>query len=181
MIQRASRERNFQPPEFVHWPDGYTPDDASVYAHNELIIPAAPDRIWEWLVRARQWPHWYPNSWRVEILKRTRRGTHREQLSSGTKFTWITFGLPIQATVDPCEKPTTIGWKFETRWWAGAARGYHIWFIEPHPHGCRVVTEETELGLLPRLLRFILQSAVPFSHQLWLQRLSKNAIQGPPL
>ena len=58
------------PSEFVHWPDGYAPASARVYAHNELVIPTSPDRIWEWLVRARQWPHWYPNSWSVKILKR---------------------------------------------------------------------------------------------------------------
>ena len=57
------------PSEFVHWPDGYAPASARVYAHNELVIPTSPDRVWEWLVRARQWPHWYPNSWSVKILE----------------------------------------------------------------------------------------------------------------
>ena len=80
------------PSEFVHWPDGYAPASARVYAHNELVIPTSPDRIWEWLVRARQWPHWYPNSWSVKILKRGKR-TRGGQLKSGREFNWITFGL----------------------------------------------------------------------------------------
>lgn len=180
MNQRASWRRNFQPSEFKDWPDGCAPADANVYAHNELVIPASPDRIWQWLVRAPQWPHWYPNSWHIEILKRKTGRTNRKQLRRGTEFTWITFGLPFTSTVDRCDEPTTIGWNFKSRGWAGAASGYHIWFIEPQSYGCRVVTEETEHGLLPLLLHFILQPTVRFSHQLWLRRLSENSIQGPP-
>ena len=167
------------PSEFVHWPDGYAPASARVYAHNELVIPTSPDRIWEWLVRARQWPHWYPNSWSVKILKRSKR-THGGQLKSGREFNWITFGLPITATVDQYDKPTTIGWTWRSRGWTGGASGYHIWLIEPQQSRCRVVTEETQRGPLPSLLRFVLQPALHFSHQLWLRRLSKNAIGGLP-
>ncbi len=154
---------SWPPSEFTHWPDGYEPASALVYARNELVIPTSPDRIWEWLVRARQWPHWYPNSWSVKILRRKHGGTHRGQLGSGRPFNWITFGLPITATVDPFDKPTTIGWAWRSRGWSGAAVGYHVWFIESQPGQCRVVTEETH-----------------FSHQLWLRRLSKNAIRGLP-
>jgi len=180
MSRQASRGKQRQPSEFPDWPAGNAPSDAWVYAHNELAVPVSPDRIWEWLSRARQWPHWYPNSWRVEILARTGRVSRRERLRSQTEFNWITFGLPITAKVDPCDRPDTIGWTWRSRGWAGAASGYHIWSIEAQPYGSRVVTEETQIGLLPRLLRPGLQRSLHLSHQLWLRRLSKNAIDGVP-
>ncbi len=175
-----SRRKDREPSEFQHWPTGNAPSDAWVYARNELAVPVPPDRVWEWLSRARQWPHWYPNSWDVEILTRTVRGRRRKQLASQTVFNWITFGLPISATVDPCVRPDTIGWTWRTRGWAGAASGYHIWSIQAQPYGCRIVTEETEIGVLPRVLRLGLQPALHMSHQLWLRRLSENAIRGLP-
>jgi hypothetical protein len=176
---RTSRRRKQQPSEFEQWPKGYEPAAAHVFAHNEIVIPAPPDRVWEWLTRARQWPHWYPNSWHIEI-PRSRFSRRRDQLESETMFTWLTFGLRITAMVQPYDRPQTIGWKWHSRLWARSAYGYHIWSIEAQPYGCRVVTEETQRGLMPWLLRFGLQPALHLSHQLWLRRLSENAIGGLP-
>ena len=52
----------------IHWPAGFTPDDADLFSHNELLINAPCERVWRHIVEATKWPRWYPNSSSVEIL-----------------------------------------------------------------------------------------------------------------
>jgi Polyketide cyclase / dehydrase and lipid transport len=160
--------------EFEKWPVGQAPTEAHVYAHNELFIAAAPEVVWAWLVRALRWPSWYPNSWRVRIVDGP------EHLTDGAVFTWITFGLPLTSTVDLAEESRAIGWRWQSRGWRGAAFGYHVWLLQPEPPGCRVITEETQRGVLPRLFSPVLAPALRFWHGVWLRRLSRNAVRGLP-
>jgi Polyketide cyclase / dehydrase and lipid transport len=161
-----------QPVEFDGWPGGRAPADAHVYAHNELFVPAGAERIWAWLVHAARWPSWYPNAWRIR--------SPAGPLAAGSVFTWITFGLPITSTVDLADQPRAIGWQWQSRWWPGAAYGYHIWLLQPQGDGCRVVTEETQRGALPRFFSPVLTFALLRAHGMWLRRLSRNAARGLP-
>jgi hypothetical protein len=43
-----------------------------------------------------------------------------------------------------------------------------------------VITEETQNGLLPRLLRWYLRPAMLRGHQLWLESLRRMAESGDP-
>ena len=52
----------------IHWPNGFTPADADLFSHNELLINAPCERVWRHIVEATKWPQWYPNSSGVEIL-----------------------------------------------------------------------------------------------------------------
>ncbi len=51
----------------IHWPDGLTPADADLFAHNEIIIDAPPQQIWQHLIAATAWPRWYSNSANVVV------------------------------------------------------------------------------------------------------------------
>jgi hypothetical protein len=31
----------------IQWPDGLTPTDADLFAHNEIVIQAPPRQIWQ--------------------------------------------------------------------------------------------------------------------------------------
>ena len=31
----------------IHWPDGLTPTDADLFAHNEIVIQAPPHQVWQ--------------------------------------------------------------------------------------------------------------------------------------
>ena len=46
----------------IHWPTGFEPEKADLFAHNELIINASCERIWTRIIEASRWPTWYPNS-----------------------------------------------------------------------------------------------------------------------
>ena len=46
-----------------HWPQGFDPTTADLLSHNELLIRATCERVWQHIVEAAKWPEWYPN-WR---------------------------------------------------------------------------------------------------------------------
>jgi hypothetical protein len=43
----------------IHWPDGYDPDHADLFAHNTIVIEAPAETIWAKLIAATAWPTWY--------------------------------------------------------------------------------------------------------------------------
>jgi hypothetical protein len=51
----------------IHWPTGFEPEKADLFAHNDLIINATCERVWTHIIEASRWPTWYPNSKDVEI------------------------------------------------------------------------------------------------------------------
>ncbi|WP_410969304.1 SRPBCC family protein, partial [Salmonella sp. SAL04284] len=77
----------------IHWPSGFEPEKADLFAHNELIINASCERVWRHIIDANRWPTWYPNSKDVEIQGGD------PVLGDGTVFRWTTFGLAIESKV----------------------------------------------------------------------------------
>src|SRR5271154_5487512 len=75
----------------IHWPTGFEPEKADLFAHNDLIINASCERIWTHIIDASRWPTWYPNSKDVEIQGGV------PVLGDGTVFRWTTFGLAIES------------------------------------------------------------------------------------
>src|ERR1700733_2577171 len=75
----------------IHWPAGFEPENADLFAHNDLIINASCERVWTHIIQASRWPTWYPNSKNVEIQGGD------SLLRDGTVFRWTTFGLAIES------------------------------------------------------------------------------------
>lgn len=155
----------------IRWPERFDPARAPIHERNELEIPAPPEAVWAWLVRASEWPSWYPNSRNVRIGD----GRARD-LAAGARFAWKTFGVALESRVEEFVPPERIAW---------SALGpgvdvYHAWLIEPRPGGCRVLTEETQYGWACRLGRLFLPSRMHRWHQVWLERLAGKAAAGPP-
>jgi hypothetical protein len=143
-----------------------------VFAHNERIIPAPPERVWDLIVAAQGWSDFYANAQFVELVD-----PQQHRLRHGSVFRWVTFGLPLTSEVAPCEPPNLIGW----RWWGLGAYGYHVWLLESHEFGTRIVTEETQLGGLIRLVRSLMRRALPLGHGYWLRQLARRATLPPRL
>ncbi len=169
VLRQAARGSSVS--EFDQWPPEDQPKGAKVYAHNERIIPAPPERVWNLLVEVQGWSQYYANAHFVELAD-----PRQHRLQNGTVFRWVTFGaLPIRSEVYPCQRPLRIGW----RWWGHGAHGYHGWLIEPHPLGTRVVTEETNRGILPSLLYPVIQPLLRLQHGYWLRQLARRASRPP--
>jgi len=146
----------------IHWPTGFDPAKADLFAHNELVIHASCERVWQNIIDATKWPEWYPNAKAVEVMDGT-------VLGQGTVFRWTTFGLPIESKVNEFVPYTRIGWY-------GYAPGadpsfYHTWFLTQTGDGCSVVTDEVGIGKDATHLRETDESLMHRGHDLWLATL----------
>jgi hypothetical protein len=127
--------------------------------------------VWNLLVAAQGWSEFYANAHFVELVD-----PRQHRLQRGSVFRWVTFGLvPLISEVDPCKRPLRIGWRWWGRWWGRGAYGYHIWLLESHERGTRVVTEETNRGILPSLLYPVIQPLLWLQHNYWLRQLARQA------
>lgn len=149
------------------WPDGQSPEGAAVFVSNERVVPAPVDEVWPVLVRAGRWSSFYRNAWWVRVD-----GDRDGLLRPGSVFTWTTFGLSITSVVTLFDAERgVLGW----RWWGLGARGYHLWSLQPHPLGTRIRTQETQRGVVPRLLAPLLRRVMPYGHGRWLRGIGRRA------
>jgi hypothetical protein len=159
------------PKSLTSWPAECHPDGAPVYTFNEITIATPPERVWAWLVRAPSWPSYYGNASNVRFV-----GGGGPDLALGTRFTWTTFNVSVDTTVTECVAPTRLAWRAKT--FGGG--GYHGWVLEAAPSGCRVVTEETQRGIVPSVGRWFLRGGLLKQHQRWLEGLKRVAEGGSP-
>jgi hypothetical protein len=150
----------------VNWPEGMIPKRVPVYARNEIVIPAEPERIWWWLCHAKQWPQWYSNCSWIRISS--------EELALGVVFTWKTFGVVIQSRVTVFDPFTSLEWNARGL----GLRAYHGWRIEHDGQSSHVITEETQTGILPSLGRWFLRGMLWRGHQIWVESLKEVVMGG---
>jgi len=150
----------------VRWPDEARPDLSPVYGRSEITIAAPPAVVFEHLVRAERWPEWFADCSAVRI-----EAGPRPELDVGTRFRWTVMRVPVVTTVEECEPPTRLAWSGSGL----GARAYHAWILEPAAGGCRVLTEETQRGAVPSLLRFLLRPLLRYSQRRWLTDLARVA------
>jgi Polyketide cyclase / dehydrase and lipid transport len=147
----------------IHWPAGFAPAKAELFAHNTLAINASCEQVWGHIINVNQWPTWYPNSKDVEI-----RGED-PVLRNGTVFRWTTFGLAIESKVHEYVPNQRLGWY-------GYAPGaqpsfYHSWYLQPIGAGCHVVMDEVGIGKDAAALRQSDETLMHRGHDLWLATL----------
>jgi uncharacterized protein YndB with AHSA1/START domain len=154
----------------IDWPAKMTPRECPVYVRNEITVAAPPAEVWQRLVRAQQWPDWFSRAKKVRMLE------GGPDLAVGARVRWHMLGADIAVTVRRAEATRRLDWE------GGAAgvHAYHAWLLEPVAGGTRIVTEETERGPLPSLLRWYLRGALHRAHQEWLESLARVAAAPPP-
>lgn len=148
----------------IHWPPGFDPAAAVLFAHNEVRINAKCKRVWNQLIEARSWPKWYPKARKVKLMH-----TYATALKQGTVFRWETFGQLLESKVDKFVPSSQIGWY-------GAAVDapptfHHTFYLTPDGDGCSVVTEEAGNGPVAAYLRKTDERAMHRGHDLWLASL----------
>jgi len=155
----------------MRWPEEMSSERAVVSVQNEIIIPAAPGRVWRWLCRATRWPEWYSNCTWIKLRNET-----GSDLKLNTAFMWKTFGVRVRSIVKVFEPERELGWDAT----AFGLRAYHGWELEPAGDGCRVVTAERQVGPLTTMGRWYLRRALMREHQNWLESLRQVSIGGEP-
>ena len=151
----------------IRWPAGFVPGSASVFVHNEIQIAAAPETVWRILVRAEEWPAWYPNSANIHFLSHA-----GPDLRNRSRIRWNTFGTRITSKVLEFEPFRRLAWNAH----GIGVDAYHAWLLVPLEDGTtQVVTEETQNGWLARLGKAIFPKRMETKHQQWLEALKTRA------
>jgi len=151
------------------WPPGFAPGETDLYIRESLGISAPTAVAWAWLIRPRLWPTYYPHCARMDV-------PGDGILSLGTEFRWRTLGTPVVTRVDEFVPDRRIAW-----WGAGGGtEAYHSFDIVPDGAGCIVISSETQMGMLPRLLRPLMRPLFGRVHRNWLTGLKRVAEAGPP-
>lgn len=138
-ISHVDADNTVQASTEVQWPAGYSPRNADLFTHDEVVIRASPSTVWNYLVAAEQWPSWYSNSRNVKILN------SEHILLLGSTFTWTTFGVRLQSTVAEFVRNKRLGW-YNMHLDGSGIRSYHAWLLIPVADGCRLISESTEFG-----------------------------------
>lgn len=127
--------------EAIDWPDEMKPSRSPIHFTNELEVQARPETIWSLLTDVANWPEFYPNVSRVDLL-----GGH-QTLRLGTRFEANLAGQDVLASVDEFTPVTRIAWSGGPKSSLGS-RAYHAWIIMPTVNGTHLWTEETMRGPL---------------------------------
>jgi hypothetical protein len=179
----VSRDWAERSPE-VRWPTPMFNGAAEIFAHNQIVINASCDTVWDHLIHAELWPHWCPYSGKVTIWGRS------QVLQKNSKFTWVSSDLPQQIPIlgnYPADRvdglvvefvpPNRLGWRSFGRQetiHGPLVDSYHNWFIKPiGPRKCLVTFEEVATGLAARWARCAYPELVHLTHEHWLEALKR--------
>jgi Polyketide cyclase / dehydrase and lipid transport len=150
----------------IHWPKGFHPEQADLFAHNEIVVHASCEKVFANMADAQAWPSWYPNSQNVKLLN-----SPDGKLHEGTRFSWDTFGLHFESRVYGFVPNSRIGWFGDS----STTNGYHTYHLSKTNEGCHVVTEEVVKGPGAVELRKNRPEAMHEGHDLWLSNLKQRS------
>jgi hypothetical protein len=150
----------------IHWPRGFEPQQADLFAHNEIDIRAGCETAFSHLVDAGAWPAWYSNSKDVKVLN-----TPDHRLRKNARISWETFGFHIESRVWEFEPGSRLGWFGDGK----DVHAYHTFLLTKTAEGCHIVTEEVVKG--PGAIQFREQqpNAMHEGHELWLTTLKDRS------
>jgi len=148
----------------IHWPEGFHPEQADLFAHNEIRVHASCDTVFANIANAEEWPSWYPNSHNVKLLDSADHKLHK-----GTHFSWETFGLNIESRVHEFLPNSRIGWFGD----GTGMNAYHTFLLLKTVEGCHVITEEVVKGPGAIEFRKNQPNAMHEGHDLWLNTLKQ--------
>jgi uncharacterized protein YndB with AHSA1/START domain len=150
----------------IHWPEDFHPEQADLFAHNEIAIHAPCEKVFANMVDAQAWPSWYPNSQNIKLLN-----SPDGKLHKGTRFSWDTFGLHFESRVHEFVPNSRIAWFGDS----SSTNNYHAYLLSKTHEGCHVVTEEAVKGPGAVELRKNRPQAMHDGHDLWLNALKQRS------
>jgi uncharacterized protein YndB with AHSA1/START domain len=162
----ASIEGGTRPSQDIHWPNGFHPEQADLFAHNEIVVHASCEKVFANIVDAQVWPSWYPNSHNVKLLN-----SPDGKLHEGTRFSWDTFGVHIESRVHEFVPGSRIGWFGD----GTGMNAYHTFLLLKRDEGCHIVTEEVVKGPGAVEFREKQPGAMHEGHDLWLRALKQRS------
>jgi hypothetical protein len=184
----VSRDWAERSPE-INWPTPMFNKAAEIFAHNQIVINAAGETVWDHLVHAEIWPTWCSYCGKVTIWGGA------QVLRKDTRFTWVSADIPqllpildqtpadrVDSLVVECEPPSRLGFCTFGRAWTPhgpLVSSYHNWYIKPiGPKKCVVTFEEVATGVAARFERGNYAEFTHLSHDHWLEALKRVSEEG---
>lgn len=103
---------------------------APVVVRCDIVIDAAPQRVWQLLTEVSSWPDWQPDITAATVDR---------PLQTGSTFRWSTAGLDIESTVYSLQSPRRILWGGTSH----GITGIHLWTFDAIDSSVHVHTEES--------------------------------------
>ncbi len=157
------------------WGGGFDPVHDPIFAHNEILIEGVSPADALALLASGRSDTYYANS-----SAATDCTTHQPvTLTLGRSYCWTTFGNEQHMKIVELESgpdEAAIAWQGGTI----GIEVYHRWIMRRTATGTKVVTEEIERGLLPRLSIYNtkMNPGLHAGHELWLRGM-RDRLRNP--
>ena len=139
-----------------------------IVVHNEIVIPASAERVWDLLTDVERWPSWYRACRWVRVES-------RDSAGRAASFRWKAHPVTLDSRVVAADRPHSFAIVAD-------ARNLHAdrtFTIRTTADGLSsvVVSHETQVGLLPRLGRLIIAPRLRAANQVMFEDLARAAVE----
>jgi short-subunit dehydrogenase/uncharacterized protein YndB with AHSA1/START domain len=146
-----------------------------IEVRNEIVIRASAERVWDLLTDVERWPSWY-RACRWVRVESTGGPASSGGAARPMTFRWKAHPVELRSTVIVSDRPHLFAIVAD-------GRGVHAeraFTIRPTPDGLStiVISDETQVGLLPQLGRFILAWRLRAANQAMFEDLAAAASRG---
>jgi len=142
-----------------------------IEVHNEIVAPAAAERVWDLLTDVEGWPSWYRACRWVQV-ESTGGAAPTDSAGRPASFRWKAHPIALRSTVVASDRPYSFAFIADAR----GLHAEHTFTLRPAPDGLGtvVLSHETQAGPLPRLGRVILGPRLHATTQAWLADLART-------
>jgi hypothetical protein len=153
------------------WLSGYEPERAMHRAQTRLEITAPARAAWHQLVAVKSWPDRFKMSKDVILPD----GKVRQE--DGMSFEWAIQGVRFKSTIYQFEPFRRLCRRSSNP----LISTCHIWALEERNGSTMVITDETQRGLLPTLLGFLVRPKLRKGQEVWLDSLAAHTFASSAL
>jgi uncharacterized protein YndB with AHSA1/START domain len=144
---------------------------APIEVRNETVICASLERVWNLLTDVERWPSWYRACRWVRVEP-------RQGAAQPLVFRWKAHPVELRSTVVTSNRPHTFAITAD----AVALHAERTFTLRQTPDGLGtvVVSDETQVGLLPWLGRAYLAPRLRAANQVMFEDLARAAVYDAP-
>ena len=119
-----------------------------VEVHNEAVIHASAERVWDLLADVERWPSWY-RACRWVRVEPTGNAASAGRAARPVSFRWKAHPVELRSTVVAADRPHSFAFIADARW----LHAERTFTIRPTPDGLStvIIGHETQVGPLPRV------------------------------